>query len=69
MFFIIRRWLKLPVDLQSLDKDTSLPSFWIQNETIDLPKDRKYQNCIIKINTKAGAHNLNFKDVEHMPES
>ena len=69
MFFIIRRWLKLPVDLSSLDKDNSLPSFWKQNETIDLPKDRKYQNCIIKINTKQGAHGLNFTEVEHMPEN
>jgi hypothetical protein len=50
MFFLLHRWLDIPTQLQIMTKDTSLPADWLRNEIYQLPKDRKYQNCLLKLN-------------------
>lgn len=51
-FFILRKWLQLDVDIGVLSKDESLPASWSQSDTMELPKDRKYQNCLIRLKTR-----------------
>lgn len=69
-FFMVRRWLGNPAtDLKVLDKDTSLPALWKQDLVMELPKDRKYQNCLLRVRSRQSATVLNLKETEHMPEN
>lgn len=67
---MVRRWLGNPAsDLKILDKDTSLPALWKQDMVMELPKDRKYQNCLLRVRSRQSATVLNLKETEHMPEN
>ena len=69
MYLILRKWLELPADLTLLNRDGSLPAAWTQGQVLELPKDRKYQNCILKLNSRANARALEIAEANEMPEN
>jgi hypothetical protein len=68
-FFVLRRLMDLPNDTSMLTQDQSLPSKWSQNDFIALPKERKYQNCILWLKSPNDAQELQLPEAEGMPDS
>lgn len=68
-FFLIRRWLKLPKDLTPMTQDTSLPAEWKVGDTVQLPKDRKYQHCLFKLKSNQEARDMELTEAYDLPDS
>lgn len=67
-FLLLRRWLGFPTEIHNFNNDESQTSKWTQDEIVDLPKDRKYQHCLLKLNKKQEAQLLGLHEFKHFPE-
>jgi len=67
-FLILRRWLGFPPTIDNFNHDDSLPSKWLKDQTIDLPKDRKYLHCLMKLHKKLHSRLLKLDEMEAVPE-
>ncbi len=67
-FFSLRRWLELPPDTKVLTEDTSLPATWVVGNIVELPKDRKYQHCLFKLQNMLDVRALELEEAYYLPE-
>jgi hypothetical protein len=45
-----------------------VPAKWKKGDTMELPKDKKYQNCLLRCNTKKDADLLQLEETFNLPE-
>lgn len=67
-FFNLRQWVSLPDNLAILSQDISVTAKWQKGDTIELPKDKKYQNCLLRCNTKKDADLLQLEETLNLPD-
>jgi hypothetical protein len=58
----------MPKDISVLTGDTSVPANWQVGDTVDLPKDRKYQHCLFKLKTNQETLDLQLDEAYELPE-
>jgi len=51
-------------DIGELTKDQSIAAEWKQNDTITLPQDCRYSNCILKLKSKEDSARMGLTELE-----